>query len=113
MKHYMLFIREDLDAVKRMTEEQIQEDIRIMTKWVEDLSRSGNFVQGEPLEPEVRISRKDDIISDGPFIETKEAVSGYMIIQAENLDQAARIAQGCPALGANVESIEVRPVMKY
>lgn len=59
------------------------------------------------------MARKDKIISDGPFIETKEAVSGYMIISAENLEQAAQIAQSCPLVGVNVRSIEVRPILIY
>lgn len=113
MKNYMLFIREDLEAVKNMTPEQLQEDINIMVKWVEDLSKGGYFVGGEPLEADIRVARKDEIVSDGPFIETKEAVSGYLVIQAESIEQASQIAAACPLLQYNVKSIEVRPILKY
>lgn len=113
MKNYMLFIREDLEALKRMTEDELQEDIRIMVKWVEELSRAGNYVSGDPLEPDTRVARKEAILTDGSFIETKEALSGYIVISAENIDQAAHIAQGCPLLGRNVKSLEVRPILKF
>jgi hypothetical protein len=113
MKQYMLFIREDLNAVKQMSEAQLQDDIQQMVRWVEELSRTGNYVSGDPLEPEIRLTRKDEIFSDGPYIETKEAVSGYMIIAAANLDQAAQIAQTCPMLGVNIQAIEVRPILKF
>jgi hypothetical protein len=48
--------------------------------------------------------------SDGPFVEVKELVGGYMIVTADTLDEAARIASQCPGLvrpGSGVEVIEI------
>lgn len=48
---------------------------------------------------------------DGPFVEIKELVGGYMIVSAESLDQAIEVARGCPGLvgpGSGVEVIEIR-----
>jgi hypothetical protein len=48
--------------------------------------------------------------SDGPFVEVKELVGGYMIVDAESLDEAAKIAGECPGLvrpGSGVEVIEI------
>jgi hypothetical protein len=113
MKQYMLFIREDLEMMKKVSQADQEKEIQLMVKWVEELSKSGNFVSGEPLEPEMRLTRKDAILHSGPFMESKEVLSGYMIINAENIEQAAEIAQGCPLLGETVKSLEVRPVLKY
>ena len=47
---------------------------------------------------------------DGPFVEVKELVGGYMIVSAETLDEAADVARGCPGLvspGSGVEVIEI------
>ena len=47
---------------------------------------------------------------DGPFVEIKELIGGYMIVSANNLDEAAEIARGCPGLvgpGSGVEVIEI------
>ncbi len=109
----MLFIREDLAALQQMSEEQLQEEIQLMMQWGETLSKSGHYIQGDPLEPEVRVARKGAITSDGPFIEVKEGVSGYIILQAETLEQAAQLAQTCPLIGQTVKSIEVRPILKF
>ena len=49
---------------------------------------------------------KPPVVSDGPFIETKEAVGGFYLIDARDLDQALELAKICPSAG-----IEVRPVM--
>jgi hypothetical protein len=49
--------------------------------------------------------------SDGPFVEIKELVGGYMIVSAESLDQAIEVASACPGLlrpGSGVEVIEIR-----
>jgi hypothetical protein len=47
---------------------------------------------------------------DGPFVEIKELIGGYMVVSAESLDEAADIARGCPGLvgpGSGVEVIEI------
>ena len=49
--------------------------------------------------------------TDGPFVEVKELVGGYMILSAENLDEAIEVASACPGLvgpGSGVEVIEIR-----
>jgi hypothetical protein len=49
------------------------------------------------------------VVTDGPFVESKEIVGGYSIVEADSIDAAAQLAKGCPALsfGGNVE---VRPL---
>ncbi|MBK7908655.1 MAG: hypothetical protein IPJ78_19190 [Gemmatimonadetes bacterium] len=52
-----------------------------------------------------------DPAPDGPFVEIKELVGGYMIVSAESLDQAIEVARECPGLvgpGSGVEVIEIR-----
>jgi len=49
--------------------------------------------------------------ADGPFVEVKELVGGYMIVSAQSLDEAITVARGCPGLvrpGSGVEVIEIR-----
>ena len=45
------------------------------------------------------------VVTDGPFVESKEIVGGYSIVQADTIDAAAEIAKGCPGLlgGGKVE----------
>ena len=109
----MLFIREDVEASKQFSDEENQQYIQQMLTWVESLSKSGSFVSGDPLEPDLRVTRKNEIVHDGAFIESKEGISGYMIITASDIDEASLIAQRCPLLGGVVKSIEVRPIMQY
>jgi hypothetical protein len=52
------------------------------------------------------------VVTDGPFVESKEIVGGYSIIQAESLDAAAELAHGCPVL-QNGGFVEVRPLAGF
>lgn len=49
--------------------------------------------------------------ADGPFVETKELIGGYMILDAESLEQAIEIARGCPGLVRPGSGVEVREII--
>ena len=79
----------------------------------ESLKESGHRVAAEALHPvrtatTVRVRDGRVSITDGPFAETKEQLAGFYLIDAEDLDDALRVAARIPA--ARVGSVEVRPV---
>ena len=106
----MLLIRQDLIEVRQMSGEEYQMRLDAMLEWVEELTKSGNFVSAEPLLTTGKYVTKYHVLSDGPFIEAKEAISGYFIINAENIDQAVFLAQTCPQVKTADVAIEVRPI---
>jgi hypothetical protein len=110
MEKFMLIIREDLGRMGKLTDEQRFSNIPMMLKWVDSLIASGNYIKGEPLLVKGRYVSKDQILSDGPFIEAREGISGYEIIRAENIEQAAAIAQTCPLVQQGLAVREVRPI---
>ena len=110
MKKFLLLIREDLARLSGMSEEEMQQDIAEMNSWVEELIKFDSFIAGEPLENESRIVGKQ-VDTDGLLMDAKEGISGYLIIQAETLQQAAAIAAQCPQIIQDKISIEVRPIM--
>ena len=77
------------------------------------LRERGAFVDGDELQDTpsattIRVRDGKTLITDGPFAETKEALGGYYLIEAADLDEAIELAGACP--GANWGSIEVRPI---
>ena len=79
----------------------------------EEIKSSGHRLGGEALQPvrtaaTVRVRNGKVSVTDGPFAETKEQLAGFYLIDAENLDEAVRVASKIPP--ARVGSIEVRPV---
>jgi len=58
----------------------------------------------------VRVREGKTLTTDGPFAETREQLGGYYLVEAKDLDEATKLAARIP--GAQVGSIEVRPVMQ-
>ena len=82
----------------------------------EELMRSGHFVAAEALDSvhtatTVRMRNGNVSTTDGPFTETKEVLGGFVLIHAQNLDEAIQIASKIPL--ARWGSIEVRPVLEF
>jgi hypothetical protein len=111
MEKFLLLVREDINMLKKNGIEGRYKNMRDMMKWVEFLAESGNHAEGEPLMLTGKYVSGHEILSDGPFIETKECISGYLFLHAENIEQAASIAQSCPLVIQNRMILEVRPVM--
>ena len=76
----------------------------------------GAYVAGEALQPvttatTVRVRDGKTMTTDGPFAETKEALGGFYLIEAKDLDEALALGGACP--GAKFGSIEVRPIVDF
>jgi hypothetical protein len=112
MEKFLFIIREDLKKMQQMSIAERQAGIPPMLKWVEGIAEGGNYLWGEPLTPEGRYVRKDEVLTDGPFIESKEGVSGVMLVTAENLEQATEVAQMCPLVLKGIGVVEVRPFLE-
>jgi hypothetical protein len=79
--------------------------------WIRGMNSAGQLVGTNRLHEGGKVLRKAGgaQISDGPYAEAKEVIGGYVLIRADNLDEAVEIARGCP--GLNMETtVEVRPV---
>jgi len=114
MEKFLLLLREDLEEREKKGPQHFDNCVRWTADWIESLTRSGNLLGAEPLVAKGKYVMRDEVFSDGPFIEAKEAVSGYILIHAENLEEATAIAQACPLLlNGVVPAIEVRPVVQF
>jgi hypothetical protein len=69
-----------------------------MGKLIEETAKSGNFVSGAGLQPSsagarVRLSNRKITVVDGPFVESKEIVGGYAIMDAKSREEALALAR--------------------
>jgi hypothetical protein len=86
------------------------EDLRPHEQHSAELQKSGVMTAAFALTPrEMATSIRADIITDGPFVDSKELVAGFYIIEAPDLDEALAIARRNPAFAAG-GGVEVRPV---
>jgi hypothetical protein len=113
MPEFVFLIRGGDENPLDFSLQELQVHVNKYFAWIEELTQAGHFKSGQPLAAQGKVvSRpaKDNVsIKDGPFAESKEAIQGFFLIQANDLAQAVELAQGCPVLDLG-GSVEVRPI---
>ena len=92
---YMMFIKHTQDYQNAQVPASLYE---AMGKFIEDATKSGNFIEGAGLQPtaagsRVKLRGGRITVVDGPFVESKEIVGGYAIIEAASKEEALRLAR--------------------
>ncbi len=108
----LLFRNTGPETHARLSPDERQQLITRWNDWFVGLRDTGKAVDGRPLEPNVGRTVSGaggSRVTDGPFIEAKEAIGGYVMLNAEDLDEATAIAQRHPGLEYGL-IIEVRPL---
>jgi hypothetical protein len=111
---YLLLVCWDAERMDALTEPDPNEATEQESfPWLDDLQARGKWVTGDQLAPprrarSVRVRDGKRIVTDGPFAETKEAVGGFDLVEADSLEEAVEIAAGHPV--AQMGTIEVRPL---
>jgi hypothetical protein len=97
---------------KGLSPEQLQKAMDQFMAWFERLKQEGKVKVGQPLERTGKIvsGKNGRHVADGPFAESKEAIGGYFLLQADDLDEAVEIAKTCPTLEYGGSTLEVRPI---
>lgn len=107
---YLLLFR-GTDWDKGLSPEEIQKVMNQLMTWLESLQRQGKIKAGQPLGEEGKTvsGKRGRNVADGPFMESKEAVAGYVILYANSMDEAVALAREWPCLDYG-GIVEVRPV---
>ena len=95
---------------KDLSSEEILENMARFTRWFERLNNAGKFKGGGPLGHSGKILANRNAVTDGPFVESKEAIAGFFIIRADSLEQAVEVARDCPGLEFG-QTVEVRAMV--
>jgi hypothetical protein len=79
--------------------------------WMKTMKANGQYIAGDRLDEGGKVLRqpRGATVTDGPYVEAKEIVGGYIIVTAPSLAAAAELAKGCPGL-ENGTTVEVRPI---
>ena len=92
-----------------LSRDEIQNAIDQFYIWYERLINEGKMKRGQRLTYEGKTVGRLNVVTDGPFGESKEVVGGYWFILAQSLDEAVQIAKGNPCLDIGL-SLEIRPI---
>ncbi|HSQ52717.1 MAG TPA: YciI family protein [Nitrospiraceae bacterium] len=112
---FMLIVHHNEDAFEKMDKETQSQLLTESIELTHQLHATGQYVHASPLHPAatavmVRVREGKPLVTDGPFIETREQIAGYFLIQAQNLREAIDIAGKVP--GARIGTVEVRPLIE-
>ncbi|MEA2623324.1 MAG: hypothetical protein QOH61_2234 [Chloroflexota bacterium] len=112
MRYLALIYSEEQDP-STVPPEQLREVMEAYNKFTADAREAGVMIAGDALQPTqtattVRVRDGKTLTTDGPFAETREALGGYYLFEAKDLDEAIEWAARLP--GSWWGSVEVRPI---
>ena len=110
---YLLLIAGDENARGEVSPDEDAATLDEYGEWVKTMADRGVLQGGERLRPTsdattVRVRNGETLSTDGPFMETKEQLGGYFLVDCKDLDEVIDVAAKLP--GARAGSIEVRPI---
>lgn len=112
MDEFILIFRHQ-DGKKIASPEQIEIWMKQTRDWIGMIAAQNKFVGGNGLPfDEARVVRHNNVVTNGPFGEIKETIGGYIIVKADDADEAVEFAKGCPVLQGEGNSVEVRKIAK-
>jgi hypothetical protein len=98
MNQFLIIVRGSDHSVT--SPEEMQKRLELFGEWVQEVL-AGRYVSGAPLEEtDARLLKsKNEVLTDGPFLESKEMISGYIVISANDIEEATELTKKCPLLG--------------
>ena len=112
---FMLIVHHDEEAFNKIEKEKRQQLLAESVQLTHQLLAAGQYLSASPLHPAatavmVRVREGKPLVTDGPFIETREQIAGYFLINARDLNEAISIATRVP--GARIGTVGVRPLVE-
>ena len=110
---FLLLLRQPYDGKgTRPDPEQMQVIMSRFMAWIDDIQAKTSVLSTNGLDDRCKIVRgkRGETLTDGPYLEAKEIIGGYVLITANDYDHALSIARACPGLEWNM-GVEVRPVI--
>src|ERR1700742_4664861 len=110
---YLLMLYADETSWNKLSKTEQEQGVAAYTAYTEALKASGAWVSSNRLQPTqtattVRVTDGKSQVLDGPYVESKEQLGGFYLIEAADLDSALSWATRCP--GSRHGVVEVRPI---
>ena len=113
MKEYLFLFRGGDAVTMQQSPEKWQAHMQKWMEWMGGLQQKEQLVSAQPLSKNGKqITGTGKTITDGPFMEGKEMVGGYLMCKADNFDAAVEIAKDCPILEFEDGKVEVREIQE-
>ena len=111
MEDFVLLFRQPDTDDGNMSQHVMQENFKRWDNWFGGIAAQGRLNNmGIRLGSKGKVLKAGGVISDGPFVEIRERLNGFIVVKADNLEDAVTLAHGCPILEIN-GTVEVRPFL--
>lgn len=111
MSEFLLLFRGGDAQTAQQSPEKWQAHMQKWMQWMSDLKEQGKLIGAQPLGSSGKVvSGNRKIVTDGPYMEGKEMVGGYLACKADSYDEAVEISKGCPILEFDNGIVEVREI---
>jgi hypothetical protein len=112
MKDFLLIIKTEGNVWTDLSPEQLQKHMEHGMAYIGKLMKDGIMKSGSPVDKGSRIiSKTNNVLTDGPFNESKEVIAGYYLINAASIEEAVKVAKQNPIFNDIPTTIEVHPMM--
>src|ERR1700722_2135860 len=113
MEKFMYLFRGGVNHAHNAADSEVAaQNMQKWMSWMGSLQQKGILAGGEPLQPTGKvISGSKKVVTDGPYAGVKEMVGGYLIVNANDINEAVEISKGCPIFEEDGH-LEVRQVQK-
>ncbi len=110
MKEFVLIFRMDITTKEAQpTKEQMNIYMQHWMKWINEIKNNQQLADGgNHLSKQGRVLKPNNVIIETPHIADNNSIAGYIIILADNVDEATKIAKKCPILNGQNTSVEIR-----
>lgn len=110
---FILLVHHEEAVFAKFSDERKGELLSESIRLCHQLDAKGQYLHASPVQPAataavVRVREGKPFVTDGPFIETREQMAGYFLIDAKDREEAVAIATRVP--GARIGTVEIRPV---
>lgn len=112
MQEFLLIFRNETQGTEvPASPEQLQARMKPWQDWMGSIAAQNKLVSsGNRLASDGKVIKPNNVITNGPYVEIKEAIGGYIIIKASSIDEATELSKACPIL-SNGGSVEVRAII--
>jgi hypothetical protein len=111
MKEFLLLFRGNDAERKHLSPEQMQETMKRWQQWIEDIAQKEQLAGAQPLESAGKVIRGTaKKLTDGPYMESKEVLGGYVLLKVKNIEEAIKISEECPILETESGTVEIREI---
>ena len=113
MNEFALIFRNDFHPEAGYSPDKLQEIMQQWQAWMGGMAAKGQLANaGTRLGGNSKTVKPANVVTNGPYAEIKEMITGIIVVKAGNIDEATEIAKGCPILkaGGNVEVRDIVPM---